>query len=80
MANYSIRYGASIRKRSAGVKQKKQAKYRCEACGRMSVKRIGTSIWRCTHCNATYAGGAYTMTTPEGEVARRLIDDVRKSK
>lgn len=80
MANYSIRYGASIRKRARGVKQKKQGKYRCEACGRMSVKRIGTSIWRCAHCNATYAGGAYTMTTPEGEVARRLIDDVRKSR
>ncbi len=78
MANASIRYGASMRKRAAGVKQKKQAFYKCEACGKMSVKRISTSIWRCRHCNATYAGGAYTMTTPEGEVARRLIEGISK--
>ncbi len=76
MANASIRYGASIRKRALGVKQKKQAEYKCEACGKPSVRRVGTSIWRCRHCNATYAGGAYTMTTPEGEVARRLIHDI----
>ncbi len=77
MASSKIRYGASIRKRAAGVKAKKQAKYKCEACGRMTVKRIGTSIWQCRHCNATFAGGAYTMTTPEGEVARRLINDIK---
>ncbi len=78
MANSSIRYGASLRKRAAAVKQKKQAKYKCEACGRAAVKRISTSIWQCRHCNATYAGGAYTMTTPEGDVARRLIAGITK--
>jgi large subunit ribosomal protein L37Ae len=80
MANASIRYGASIRKRALGIKQKKQAKYKCEACGRMMVKRVGTSVWKCRHCGATYAGGAYTMTTPEGEVAKRLINDITKKK
>ena len=80
MANSSIRHGASIRKRAYSVKQKKQAKYRCEACGRTTVKRISTRIWKCRHCNAIYAGGAYTMTTPEGEVARRLISDVARSR
>ncbi|MCL5429982.1 MAG: 50S ribosomal protein L37ae [Candidatus Marsarchaeota archaeon] len=78
MANPSIRYGASIRKRAAGVKAKKQAHYKCEVCGKMTVKRISTSIWRCRHCNTTYAGGAYTMTTPEGEVAKRLIAGITK--
>ncbi len=78
MANYSTRYGATIRKRASGVKAKKQAKYKCEACGKMTVRRVSTGIWRCRHCNATYAGGAYTMTTPEGEVARRLINDITK--
>ena len=78
MANASIRYGASLRKRARTVKQKKQAKYKCDVCGKLSVKRINTSIWRCRHCNTTYAGGAYTMTTPEGEVARRLIQDILK--
>jgi large subunit ribosomal protein L37Ae len=78
MANFSIRYGASIRKRARGIKEKKQSKYRCDACGKLTVKRVGTSIWKCRHCGATYAGGAYTMTTPEGEVARRLIQDIKK--
>lgn len=78
MANASIRYGASTRKKAAAVKRKKQALYKCEACGKTTVKRISTSIWRCRHCNATYAGGAYTMTTPEGEVAKRLIDGIKR--
>ncbi len=78
MVNASVRYGASIRKRQKVVGAKKSALYKCEACGRMTVKRIGTSIWKCKHCNATYAGGAYSMTTPEGEVARRIIEGIKK--
>ncbi len=74
MANASIRYGARIRKRYRAVKEDKRASYKCEMCGRVSVKRVGTSIWRCRHCGTTYAGGAYTMTTPAGEVARRLVE------
>lgn len=78
MANFSIRYGARIRKRYIAVMHKKQSKYKCEACGRVMVKRVSTSIWRCRHCNATYAGGAYTMTTPEGDVAKRLIENIKR--
>lgn len=78
MSSGMIRYGATIRKRVAGVREKKTAKYKCEACGKLAVKRISTSIWRCRHCNATYAGGAYTMTTQEGDVARRLIENITK--
>jgi large subunit ribosomal protein L37Ae len=79
VASNSIRYGASIRKRVAAVTQKKHMKYTCEACGHTAVRRSGTSIWTCRHCNAVFAGGAFTMTTPEGQVARRLIEDAAKS-
>ena len=78
MANSSIRYGASLRKRNDEIKREKQGHYKCEACGRMTVKRIGTSIWKCKHCNTTYAGGAYSMTTPAGETAKRLIKEMAK--
>ncbi len=78
MANASIRYGARIRKRYKEVARSKRALYRCELCGKETVKRIGTSIWRCRHCNATYAGGAYSMTTSAGEVAKRLIQEIAK--
>ncbi|MCL4389527.1 50S ribosomal protein L37ae [Candidatus Marsarchaeota archaeon] len=75
MASSNIRYGARIRKRARAVKSSKISLYKCEMCGRMSVKRISTSIWKCRHCGATYAGGAYTMTTAAGEAARRLVED-----
>jgi large subunit ribosomal protein L37Ae len=78
MANSSIRYGASLRKRTREIRGEKSALYKCEACGRMAVRRISTSIWRCRHCKTTYAGGAYTMSTPAGETARRLIGDMAK--
>ena len=78
MANASIRYGASIRKRANKIKKEKSGKYKCEMCGKSSVKRLGTGIWKCRHCNATYAGGAYSMTTPAGVNARRLIDNISK--
>ena len=78
MANASIRYGARIRKRYKEVTRSKRSLYKCELCGKESVKRISTSIWRCRHCNATYAGGAYSMTTSAGEVAKRLIQDMSK--
>lgn len=80
MANASIRYGARIRKRVNAVKRDKQAKYKCELCGKTAVKRISTSIWRCRHCNATFAGGAYTMTTPVGVTAKRLIESLSSAK
>lgn len=77
MANFSIRHGASIRKRNAAVKKLKTSLYKCSSCGRLSVQRISTGIWRCRHCNATFAGGAYTLTTTAGEIAKRLIENMK---
>jgi large subunit ribosomal protein L37Ae len=79
MASPNIRYGARIRKRQKAVKAEKVALYKCEECGHVAVKRISTSIWRCRHCGATYAGGAYTMTTAAGEVARRQVDSIGRN-
>jgi large subunit ribosomal protein L37Ae len=78
MAQNSIRYGASIRKRADKIKHEKIANYLCEMCGKSSVKRIGTGIWKCKHCGVTYAGGAYTMTTPAGVNAKRNIESMQK--
>jgi large subunit ribosomal protein L37Ae len=78
MANASIRYGASIRKRAAKIKHEKSARYNCEMCGKKAVKRVGTGIWRCRHCGVTSAGGAYSMTTPAGAIARRTIENLQK--
>jgi large subunit ribosomal protein L37Ae len=78
MANASIRYGARIRKRYNKIKKEKTSRYICDMCGKNAVKRAGTGIWRCRHCNTTYAGGAYSMTTPAGSNAKRVIEGLKK--
>jgi large subunit ribosomal protein L37Ae len=80
MANSSIRYGATLRKRARTIKVEKQALYMCDVCGRIEVERIGTGIWRCRHCKTVYAGGAYTMKTAAGEAARVLIENMQNAK
>lgn len=79
MANASIRYGRRIRKAVAVIKKNKISHYKCEMCGKISVGRIGTSIWKCKHCKTTYAGGAYSMTTSVGESAKQQIKELGKT-
>ena len=79
MANSSIRYGATLRKRQREVKAEKQALYTCDVCGRTAVRRIGTGIWQCRHCSTIYAGGAYTMKTAAGEAAKKLIESIHEA-
>lgn len=78
MANAGIRYGRRIRKAVTAIKKNKIAKYKCEACGKTAVEREGTGIWVCKHCKTTYAGGAYSMTTPVGEVSKQQIRELSK--
>ncbi len=73
MANKSIRYGVNLRKRERAVIKQKNTSYKCDVCGKSAVKRISVAIWKCTYCNATYAGGAFTMKTPSGETAARIL-------
>jgi large subunit ribosomal protein L37Ae len=78
MANASIRYGASIRKRYNKIRAEKRSLYLCDVCGKESVRRKGTSIWECRHCGTVFAGGAYSMKTAAGSVAKRLIEEIKK--
>lgn len=78
MANWSIRYGANLRKRYLAVSREKKTLYECDVCGRKVVKRIGTGIWRCKHCGATFAGGAYNLKTETGRTAERILGQMKK--
>jgi Ribosomal protein L37AE/L43A len=80
MAKDTIRYGRRIRKAVRAIKKNKISLYKCESCGHISVERVGTGIWRCRHCEKTYAGGAYTMTTPAGEFARQQIKMINEGR
>ena len=73
MANFNVRYGVSLRKRYMAVKADKQRRYKCDLCGKVAVKRKGNGLWHCRHCNATFAGGAYTFKTTAGETVSRLL-------
>jgi len=76
MANASIRYGVSLRKRLRSVMKEKQGRYKCDVCGKESVKRVSTGIWTCRSCGATYAGGAYSMKTATGDTFNRVINQL----
>lgn len=73
MANFHVRYGVSLRKRFMAVKSDKQKRYKCDLCGKEAVKRVSNAVWKCRHCNATYAGGAYTLKTTAGDTVSRLL-------
>ena len=74
VANFSVRYGVSLRKRFLSVSADKRKRYKCDLCDKVAVKRVMNGIWRCRHCNATFAGGAYTFKTTAGETVSRLLN------
>jgi large subunit ribosomal protein L37Ae len=45
--------------------------HRCPQCGFNRVKRESVGIWKCSKCEYTFAGGAYTPVTKLGVVAKR---------
>lgn len=77
MANSSIRYGVSLRKRYESILAEKKKRYKCDVCGKEAVKRVGTGIWKCRHCGATFAGGAYTLKTATGDTFNRIINQFK---
>ncbi len=73
MVNASVRYGVSLRKRYEAISKEKKTRHMCDVCGKAAVRRISTGIWRCRHCGATYAGGAYSLKTSAGDALARLL-------
>ncbi len=73
MSRFGARYGRKLRNRVEEIEKKMKQKHRCPQCGRNAVKRISTSIWKCSKCGATFAGGAYFPETPSGRIVRRTI-------
>ena len=60
---FGTRYGVKNRKLVADIEEKMNADYACSKCGALKVKRIASGIWRCTKCEATFAGGSYVPQT-----------------
>lgn len=75
MAKSDVRYGAEIRKREYKVREQKGARYQCPKCSKAGIRRRGNSIWACRSCGAVFAGGAYSLSTPTGTAANRMVSE-----
>ena len=70
---FGVRYGRKIRKMVASIEEQTRAAHKCPRCGKKSVKRVGTGIWRCSRCGYTFAGVTYIPQTPMGIAVQRAI-------
>jgi len=78
MSKRNVRSGAELRKRADSMDTLRRTLFVCGACGKKKVKRKGNSLWECKACNAVFAGGTYSLSTPSGDVAARLIKEYKK--
>ena len=70
---FGTRYGVKNRKLVADIEEKMHADYACKKCGAIKVKRIASGIWKCTKCEATFAGGSYVPQTPAHLTVLRAV-------
>jgi large subunit ribosomal protein L37Ae len=68
---FEARYGATVRKRYIEVMSSLRKAYKCPQCGSASVRRQSVGLWKCRKCNTLLTGGAYTLSTKLGAVAKR---------
>ncbi len=67
-----VKYGFTLRRRSADVMARRRLKYKCSNCARGFLKRVGVGIWTCKKCGHTFAGGAYEPHTKSGLTSVRV--------
>merc|ERR1712146_223018 len=70
---YGTRYGATLRKVVKKFEISQHATYVSPFCGKNSVKRVATGIWKCKRTNKKIAGGAYTLNTMMANSAKATI-------
>ena len=80
MGRYGVRYGANPRKRAKKIEISQHSKHFCSFCGKFAFRRKAVGIWRCTACDKTQAGGAYTLSTPNSSTVRSTVRRLRELK
>ncbi|RLG20194.1 50S ribosomal protein L37ae [Candidatus Micrarchaeota archaeon] len=80
MVNRDVRSGSELRKRADSADKLKRASYPCPVCGKRAVRRISNAKWKCRSCKKVFAGGAYSLTTPMGQIGTKALDDMRARK
>jgi large subunit ribosomal protein L37Ae len=62
---YGARYGVVTRKLTRDIEKVQRSRFECPSCHHMSVKRVGSGIWSCRHCETKFAAACYTPKTRE---------------
>ncbi|KAI4292417.1 large subunit ribosomal protein L37Ae [Pancytospora philotis] len=75
---YGTRYGSTLRKRIKSIEESQHKKYICDACGKLSVKRLCVGIWQCKSCSHKFAGAAYAPSSTLGQSFKALISSNKK--
>ena len=73
MSMTNVRGGAELRKRAGAIRAAKCTKYACPRTGK-KTRRLSNSIWESAG-GYVYAGGAYALSTPSGEVFDRMLKE-----
>ncbi|MBU0532522.1 50S ribosomal protein L37ae [Candidatus Micrarchaeota archaeon] len=74
----SSKFGASNRKLFDKAIRAKLTRYECPKCGKFKVTRKSNALWLCKSCGASFAGGAYSLESEAGQIAKRLIAEYDK--
>ena len=73
VGRFGARYGRTVRKRIGQIEAEMRRKHRCQNCSSLTVKRVSVGVWKCTKCELTFSGGAYSPSSSQGEIAKRSI-------
>ena len=76
---FQARYGVRSRSRVRNIELQQKGYHVCPQCGQQKVKRLSTSIWSCRKCGTSFAGGAYTPRTAQGQDVDKTIRGVQSS-
>jgi large subunit ribosomal protein L37Ae len=74
VARFGPRYGVKIRRQIQEIEKKQKVKHPCPNCNHKSVKRVGSGIWQCAHCDCKFAGGAYFPNMPKKKIELKEVD------
>ncbi len=70
-ARFGPRYGRKARKAVADLEAAMRPRSACPRCTAVSVRRVGTALFRCRRCGVVFAGGCYLqapLKTPGAKV------------
>ena len=76
---YATRYGQKLRKQVKAIEILQRVKSICPFCGKKSIRREATGIWKCRGCRRAIAGGAWEFVTTAATTVKTTINRLKKN-